>query len=102
MAGFSREAWCKGGIDLVGPVRPAGFTTGLLDKALGVAIDIMEPPEEVFPIVATLERLSVPFVFVVLDGMVDDDGPYLLTDEPGDMRMIVETLIGQQSRGLKH
>lgn len=99
---FSHDAWRRGGIELVGPVRPLSFCTELLDRAIGVAIDVMEPPEEVFPIVTALEHLSVPFVFVVLDHAVEDDGPFLFNNRPGDIRTIIDALIGQQCSGVRH
>lgn len=96
------EAWRQSGIEIIGPLLPESFRPKLLHRAIGVAIDVMEPPEEVFPIVVALERMAVPHVFVVLDDAVDGEGSFQFGSHVGQIGTIINTLVDQQSNGVRH
>ncbi|MGK9052087.1 hypothetical protein KXS03_10955 [Neorhizobium petrolearium] len=99
----TRHAWQQAGIELAGPMPPADFDIRLLGGMHGVLIDAACDAQFMFDASEMLEAASIPFLFVVPEQQIAARrNPHVLGTRTEDIQAIVQELLRQYDRGVRH
>jgi hypothetical protein len=98
-----RRAWADAGVLIVGPISPDKLDADILSGASGVLLDVALDAAVLFQASETLMMEDMAFLFVVDHAKPESAvKPFIVNDDPDDMRAVFEALARESHAGILH